>query len=230
MVITTAWNYFRAVFFSHLLYFWSLISDHIQQPTVNVQVHGLFTYSCYQMRKLFISAVLPLTVLLFFVWTKWWYVLPEDGPDKLFWGFPFAFMGEGFHTSMSFQFFVLPFVADFMIYLSVTWLLLFILKKLRPSFVMPGYITKACWTLSVIMTLGMSVWLYVSDTVFHINRPYRWQVMTSGAVFIWQNTAYPDIRQYHPGGKKETVQPAMPVKSDSAGPSVPDQNKDLIRP
>ena len=46
----------------------------------------------------------------------WWFALPIDGPDKFYWGFPFAFLGEGFHTSMSYQFFILELIADFIIY------------------------------------------------------------------------------------------------------------------
>ncbi len=65
------------------------------------------------MKQMTIKLTLPLTIILMFFITKWWYAIPVDGPEKLYWGFPLAFMGEGFHTSMSLQFFGLAFLADF---------------------------------------------------------------------------------------------------------------------
>jgi hypothetical protein len=71
------------------------------------------------MKKQIVQLTLALTSISMYSVTKWWYTLPVDGPDKLYWGFPLAFMGEGFHTSMSLQFFVLEFLADFLVYFTV---------------------------------------------------------------------------------------------------------------
>jgi len=68
------------------------------------------------MKKTLFTILLPIIITSMLIFTKWWYVLPVDGPDVLFWGFPFAFIGEGFHTSMSFQIFLLNWLADVLCY------------------------------------------------------------------------------------------------------------------
>ena len=79
------------------------------------------------------TIILPLSIIFMFIVTKWWYAIPVDGSDKLFWGFPFAFMGEGFHTSMSLQFFVLEFLADFLVHFSIILLLVLAFTKWFPA-------------------------------------------------------------------------------------------------
>lgn len=132
---------------------------------------------------------------MFFI-TKWWYALPVDGPDKLYWGFPLAFMGEGFHTSMSLQFFVLEFLADFVVYFTVIFLLLVAFTKWFPSFQIPKLITKTIWVLTLILLIGFGFIVTTSNPIFKIKRNYDWKVLQTGCIFIWQKTPRPDINQY----------------------------------
>jgi hypothetical protein len=153
------------------------------------------------MRALTIKLILPLTIISFGLFTKWWYALPLDGVDKLFWGFPFAYMGEGFHTSSSIQFFFLEFFADLCIYF-LCWLMLFwAFKKIMTNKKIIRICSRIAWTLAILFIAGGALLLRISYPIFHIKRPYEWQVMTSGYVFIWQQTPYPDIQLYHPSRK-----------------------------
>lgn len=147
------------------------------------------------MIKLFKTA-LPLTILLMFIITKWWYTLPVDGPDKLYWGFPFAFMGEGFHTSMSLQFFGLEFLADFMVYFSVIILLVLAFKKWLPAFQISKIFTKTVWLLNLVLLIGFGFLVTTSNPIFKIKRNYDWKVLQTGSVYFWQKTPRPDINQY----------------------------------
>ncbi len=60
--------------------------------------------------------LIPVTIISFAVFTKWWFTVPVDAPDTMYWGFPFAFVGEGWHTSMSLQIFVMELIADLIFY------------------------------------------------------------------------------------------------------------------
>lgn len=135
--------------------------------------------------------------------TKWWYALPVDGPDKMYWGFPFAFMGEGFHTSMSYQFFIAEFLADFAFYFLVCALLYWVAKKGLPTLRFPSIIPHIIRSLALLLTLGFSLYVSTSNPVFRIKREYDWRLMTSGYVFLWQSTPRPDIMKYHPSIKKQ---------------------------
>lgn len=56
------------------------------------------------MKQLTLKLIIPLTVISFAIFTKWWYALPADAPDTMFHGFPFPFVCEGWHSSMTLQF------------------------------------------------------------------------------------------------------------------------------
>ncbi|MBL7765216.1 MAG: hypothetical protein JNJ58_03930 [Chitinophagaceae bacterium] len=142
------------------------------------------------------SIIFPFTILSMFFVTKWWFALPVDGPDKLYWGFPFAFMGEGFHTSMSFQFFMVEFLADFVIYLLVWTMLFLILFKRIPNFKLHPKLSKLIWSLSLVFLMGFGGYVSISNPVFHAKRNYNWKVLKTGYIFLWQTTPRPDILQY----------------------------------
>lgn len=141
-----------------------------------------------------------------FIITKWWYALPADGPDKLFWGFPLAFMGEGFHTSMSLQFFVFEFLADFVVYFTIIFFLVLACRKWFPNFQISKIVTKTVWVLTFMLLIGFSFIVTTSNPIFKIKRNYDWKVLQTGSVYIWQKTPRPDIDQYHPLQKENHLE------------------------
>jgi hypothetical protein len=149
-----------------------------------------------EMKQMTLKLTVPLTIISMFLITKWWFVLPIDGPDKLYWGFPLAFMGEGFHTSMSLQFFVLEFLADFMVYFSVVFLLVVAFTKWFPALHISKIITKIVWVLTFVLLIGFSIIVATSNPIFKIKRNYDWHVMATGHVFIFQATPRPDNIHY----------------------------------
>ncbi|MEM6768710.1 MAG: hypothetical protein AAF655_27470, partial [Bacteroidota bacterium] len=58
------------------------------------------------MKQLIWRLVIPLTIISFFLVTKWWFVAVEDAPDSWMYGFPFPYLCEGWHTSLSLQVFL----------------------------------------------------------------------------------------------------------------------------
>lgn len=148
------------------------------------------------MKQIPIKLTVPLTIICMFLVTKWWYAIPVDGPDKLFWGFPLAFMGEGFHTSMSLQFFILEFLADFMVYFTVVFLLVVAFMKWFPTIQISKIFTKTIWVLTSILFLGFSYILTTSNPIIKIKRDYDWKVLQTGSVLIWQKTPRPNINKY----------------------------------
>lgn len=147
--------------------------------------------------KLF-KLALPTTIVSMFLVTKWWYALPVDGPDKLHWGFPFAFMGEGFHTSMSFQFFILEFLADFSIYF-MSWILVFyIFFRFYPKIKVPKILTKIIISIAIILSMAFAIIVSMSNPLYHSRRGYDWKILDTGYVFLWQETPRPDVYSFSP--------------------------------
>ncbi|MBX7108735.1 MAG: hypothetical protein K1X61_08830 [Chitinophagales bacterium] len=154
------------------------------------------------MKALTLKIVFPLTVISFAVFTKWWYALPVDARDTLFWGFPFAYVGEGWHTSMSLQFFLLELFIDLFIYFLCWCTIVFCLNILAPKIKPHKVLTQLLWLLAIVTIAGYAIIIRSSDSVFHLRRPYDMEIMDSGCKFIWQSTKRPEYYQYHPDPNK----------------------------
>jgi hypothetical protein len=144
------------------------------------------------MKQLTIKLMLPLTIISMFLITKWWFALPVDGPDKLYWGFPLPFLGQGFHTSMSFQFFVLEFVADFIVYFSGWVCFIYLISKRFSITNVSKLLIKTVWTMALLLAIGFIILVSTSNPVFQLKREYDWKILQTGHVFIWQDTPWPD--------------------------------------
>jgi hypothetical protein len=66
-------------------------------------------------RQLTLKLIIPITIISFAFFTKWWYALPVDAPDTMYWGFPFAYIGDGWGSSMTLQIFLIEFISDLLI-------------------------------------------------------------------------------------------------------------------
>lgn len=155
------------------------------------------------MKQLTFTLILPLTVISFGTITKWWYALPVDAPDTLYSGFPFPFVGDGWHTSMSLQIFVLELVADFFIYFLFWFVLVFSINKYWIKIKPFKIAIIGLWTISGIIILGATFMASFPENVFHFKRTYDMEIMESGYKFVWQNTERPDYYKYHPKKKIE---------------------------
>jgi hypothetical protein len=76
------------------------------------------------MRHLIFRFTLPLTLVSFALITKWWYGIAIDAKDVFLYGFPLIHKCEGFHASLSTQYFLFEMLVNlltyFMICLAVT--------------------------------------------------------------------------------------------------------------
>jgi hypothetical protein len=144
------------------------------------------------MKQVTLKLAVAFSIISMFLLTKWWFALPIDSPDKLYWGFPFAFMGEGFHTSMSYQFFLLEFFANLAVYFSFWLVLILYVNKWVPNFKLPNLVSKIIWPLALILCTGFIILISISNPIFHFNRPYDWEILQTGKVFIWENTPRPE--------------------------------------
>lgn len=143
-----------------------------------------------------------MAIISFALVTKWWYALPDDAPDTIYWGFPLVYEGVGWATSLSLQIFIIEFIVDLFAYF-LFWLLLIMLVnyyliKIKPYRVL----TISLWILSIIiMGLHTLMWSN-SDNIFYLKRGYKMDVLTTGHQFIWENVQRPDYNKYRQEKKK----------------------------
>jgi hypothetical protein len=150
------------------------------------------------MKHLTFKYILPLTIISFATITKWWYTLPVDAPDTLYIGFPFPFVGEGWHTSMSLQIFVLELFADFLTYFLFWFLVILYVHKYLTKIKTYKIVTIGLWTISGLLVLGTSYIASLPEHIFHVKRPYNMETIETGYKFIWQINDRPDYYKYHP--------------------------------
>lgn len=155
------------------------------------------------MKQLTLKVIIPLTVISFATITKWWYALPVDAPDTLFAGFPFPFVCEGWHTSMSVQIFATELFADLLTYFLFWYILIYCINRIFIKINTNKIVTIVLWTLTGLVMSGATLIASNSDNIFYVKRPFDIDIMETGYKFVWQQTERPDYYKYHPEAKKE---------------------------
>ncbi len=119
------------------------------------------------MRRLIFQAVLPLTFLSFIVVTKWWFGLAVDAKHVFFYGFPFIYKCEGFHTSLSTQYFIIPFLVNLLVYFSFWVIIIGLINRFRKVTV-NKWLVGGFWVLYSVYLFGS---LYLT---FSLDDHYDW--------------------------------------------------------
>lgn len=96
------------------------------------------------MLKLIFRFTLPLTLISFGLITKWWYGIAIDAKDVFFYGFPMIYKCEGFHTSMSTQYFISELFINLLTYF-VFWLVVTLILNRIKKIIIPKKIAKIFW-------------------------------------------------------------------------------------
>lgn len=148
------------------------------------------------MKHLVWKLVLPLTIISFSVFTKWWYVLPVDAPDTVMSGFPLIWISEGWHTSMSFQIFVSELFFNLFIYFLFWYVLIFSVNKFIIEIMIPKFLLVIILLLSGTFITGY-LWIgTMPEHVFKVKRDFDCEVLDSGYKFIWTNQDRPKYESY----------------------------------
>lgn len=150
------------------------------------------------MRHLILSLIVPLAIISFWCIGKWWYALPQDAPDTMYTGFPLIYSGAGWHTSLSYQIFIIELIIDILAYFVFWFLIVFLIKRFKKEFKVPKIITFGLWITTFILLIIQTVLLTVSDNVYHLKRPYPIQVLETGIEFGWEIPERPDYNKYFP--------------------------------
>ena len=147
------------------------------------------------MKQLTWKLVLPLTIISFTIFTKWWHVQADDYQEILR-GFPLPFVCPGWHTSLSLQIFVLELVIDIFAYFVFWSSMAFIVTKTAKSFRMHKAVTITLLTTAGLCTIALILLAINSDNIYTATRPFDIEVKETGYRFIWQDQTRPDYQKY----------------------------------
>jgi len=111
------------------------------------------------MKKLIIRLTVPLTLISFGIITKWSYGLVIDGKDVFFYGFPMIYKCEGFHNSLSTQYFLTEMIINLFTY-TAFWLIITFMLHRTWNINIPRRLSNLFWIGFTFLFLGFA---YVSN-------------------------------------------------------------------
>jgi hypothetical protein len=158
-----------------------------------------------QMKDLSWKLVLPLTLISFVLWTKWWmvYALPVDAPDIIMVGFPLTYAGDGWHTSLSLQIFFLELFVDLFVYFLFWFVVLLIIDRFVVKIQINRIVTFFTLTITGVILFGLMRIGANSTNLYYVKRPYDIEVLESGYKFIWDGNPRPDNFDYEEYEKRK---------------------------
>ena len=146
------------------------------------------------MKSLILKIVVPLTIISFTIFTKWWYVLPVDAPDTMMFGFPFIWLSEGWHTSMSLQFFISEFILNLLIYFSFWCTMLFLINQFLIKIKISKLLTIISYGVVSIILL-MAIWIgSMEEHIYYPKKDFDIEILDTGYKFIWENQERPTFK------------------------------------
>jgi hypothetical protein len=145
--------------------------------------------------------VLPLTIISFAIFTKWWHVEIYDDREILR-GFPLPFVCPGWHTSLSLQIFILELIVDILVYFSFWFFIIMAANKTVKSFRIPKPVTITLLATSGLFTVFLVLLAVNPDNIYKPTREFDIEIMETGYRFVWQDNTRPDFDKYYPDMKK----------------------------
>lgn len=148
------------------------------------------------MKRLTWTSILPLTIISFALFTKWWFTLPVDAPGTMMYGFPFIWYCDGWHTSLSLQIFILPLLANLAIFFLFWYSSFFLLQRFIVKVSVPKIITILALVFSSFISIG-AVWMgSMPEHIYSWKQDFDAQVLTTGYRFIWEPIERPKLQDY----------------------------------
>lgn len=154
------------------------------------------------MKKLIWKLVLPLTIISFVVFTKWWYVT-VNGFDEVLTGFPIPFMSPCWHTSLCLQVFVFGLIIDVLTYFVFWLIIIFVVNRFLVKINLNKAVTITLLSFSGLLFTGMIVIGSFSDNIYTWKRSFDIKVLETGYQFYWDEQYKPDNIEYPSEMKNE---------------------------
>lgn len=144
------------------------------------------------MKQVTWKLILPLTIISFSVFTKWWYVLAIDSPDTMMIGFPLPYACDGWHTSLSLQIFTTELVIDLLTYFLFWFLIVFSIERFIVKINLSKAVTIMILSTTGLCILGLTLFAINPDNLFFVKRPFEIEVLKTGYKFVWDGNTRPE--------------------------------------
>ena len=120
-----------------------------------------------------------MTLISFGIITKWSYGIVIDGTDEFLYGFPLIYKCDGFHTSLSTQYFLTEMLINLLTYFAF-WLIITLILNQIWKINITKRIAKIFWIGFGILFLGFAYLSNDLDDRYLINREFDVEIFDSG--------------------------------------------------
>lgn len=140
-----------------------------------------------KMKQLIYKLIVPLTIISLAICTKEWYVLPVDAPHSVLSGFPLPYVCNGWHTSLSYQYFLVEFIIDCFVYFLFWFSIIMGINRFVITVKMPNFLTKTLLA-TTIFIIGVSfLFISNSDNLFYLKRDFDIEIIKTNYICIWED-------------------------------------------
>lgn len=131
------------------------------------------------MKKDSLKWIMSLTIISFFSISKWWFV-KIDGPDNFMYGFPLAYKSDALHTSLAYEYYILEFFIDFILYFFFWTAIVCLFKKRYASILLPKIISTTLLIISFFIFAFEVFFAFSFDNVVSFKNDYYYESIDSG--------------------------------------------------
>lgn len=148
-------------------------------------------------KKVILNLTLPLAVITFIFFTKWWIADVVDGSDGVMYGFPLIYKSPAFYTSMAEQYFIMEFLIDFTFYLIVVFAILFLINKFISEIKIKRKTLIIIYVIAGILFGLETLMATVFETSFLIKRDFDIVIKQTGFKFYFSNAENEEFNKLH---------------------------------
>ena len=148
-------------------------------------------------RRLILNLVLPLTVIIFILFSKWWIVDVVDGTDGIMFGFPFIYKAPAFYTSCAYEYFSLELIADLSIYFALILVIVYLTNKFLITIKIRRIVSII---LFLVMAFLISIELFIAsmpENKFSLKRDYDIEIKRTGFEYPFNENDRKEFDNYH---------------------------------
>ena len=130
---------------------------------------------------------MPVTIIIFILFTKWWIVDVVDGTDGIMYGFPFIYKAPAFYTSMALEYFITELILDFSIYFIIIFGIIYAINNFVYDLKFNKIFKYTLWIFAFIL-LSMEIWIaQFPENKFTLKRDYELKIKKTGFKFFFNS-------------------------------------------
>ncbi len=148
-------------------------------------------------RKLSLSLIFPLTIIVFILFSKWWIVDVVDGTDGIMYGFPFIFKSPAFYTSVAQEYFITELIADFIIYFGIIAGIVYLINRFIFEIKIRKIVSVILFIIALILTSLELLLACMPENKFSIKRDFDIEIKQTGFEFPFNNNDSKEFDNYH---------------------------------